>query len=304
MVNIAPPPSTINVSEIVPGHFVTRTAAMPPPLVLASPHSGRAYPSAFARASALDLMGLRRAEDAWVDELAAPAAALGVPLIAARWGRAFIDLNRAPEEIDAALLEDPAAAGVVKATERVRSGLGVLPRLTGPGLHIYREKIAARDALQRIAAVHAPYHQRLAALIDGAAAAHGYALLVDCHSMPPLPIAHRGRPRFVIGDAAGATAPEAVVRWIEAYLRRAGHHTARNAPYSGGYTTRFHAARARRRFAVQIEIDRSLYMDVETLERHAGFAAIAELLTGMVEGLLGWLPETYGGALPGAIAAE
>lgn len=270
--------------------------------MLASPHSGRALPPGFLSAAALDMDGLRRAEDAYVDELLAPAAASGAPLITARWARAYVDLNRDPLEIDLSMLSDPAALGPVKTTERVRSGLGVLPRLTGPGLHIYRDRITSAAVLQRIAAVHAPYHQRLASLIEDAAACHGYALLIDGHSMPPLSLPARQRPEIVIGDAGGTSAPESVVRYVEAHFRRAGLRVARNTPYAGGYTTRFHAAPTRGRFAIQIEIDRTLYMNPDTLERHAGFNDVAETLKNLVAELLGWLPQTFG--KPQAIAAE
>ncbi|WP_339709431.1 N-formylglutamate amidohydrolase [uncultured Sphingosinicella sp.] len=291
-----------SVSALTPGHFVSGPRGTPAPLVLASPHSGRALPPGFLSAAALDMDGLRRAEDAYVDELLAPAAASGAPLITARWARAYVDLNRDPLEIDLSMLSDPAALGPVKTTERVRSGLGVLPRLTGPGLHIYRDRITSAAVLQRIAAVHAPYHQRLASLIEDAAACHGYALLIDGHSMPPLSLPARQRPEIVIGDAGGTSAPESVVRYVEAHFRRAGLRVARNTPYAGGYTTRFHAAPARGRFAIQIEIDRTLYMDPDTLERHAGFNEVAETLKNLVAELLGWLPQTFG--KPQAIAAE
>ena len=286
-----------SVSALTPGHFVSGPRGTPAPLVLASPHSGRALPPGFLSAAALDMDGLRRAEDAYVDELLAPAAASGAPLITARWARAYVDLNRDPLEIDLSMLSDPAALGPVKTTERVRSGLGVLPRLTGPGLHIYRDRITSAAVLQRIAAVHAPYHQRLASLIEDAAACHGYALLIDGHSLPA-----RQRPEIGIGDAGGTSAPESVVRYVEAHFRRAGLRVARNTPYAGGYTTRFHAAPARGRFAIQIEIDRTLYMDPDTLERHAGFNEVAETLKNLVAELLGWLPQTFG--KPQAIAAE
>lgn len=288
-------------SELMPGHFVKRSVGTVP-VILASPHSGRAYPPSFLEASALDMDGLRRAEDAWVDELAAPATDWGVPLVTARWGRAFIDLNRDPAEIDLSLLLDPDAAGPVKMTDRVRSGLGVLPRLTGPGLNIYSEKFHARAALQRIVAIHKPYHDRLSAMLDETAMRCGYALLIDCHSMPPLPANGRQRPQIVIGDGFGTTAPVAIVSRIEDYFRRSGYPTSRNAPYSGGYTTRFHGNRVRQRYAVQIEIDRSLYMNTETFDRNAGFSDIGRLLAGMVGELLAWLPDHFGLRL--AVAAE
>ena len=273
----------------MPGHFVSGPRGTPAPLVLASPHSGRALPPGFLSAAALDMNGLRRAEDAYVDELLAPAAESGAPLITARWARAYVDLNRDPQEIDLSMLSDPAAAGPVKATERVRSGLGVLPRLTGPGLHIYRERISSASALQRIAAVHAPYHQRLASLIEDAAACHGYALLIDGHSMPPLSLPARQRPQIVIGDAGGTSAPESIVRHVEAHFRRAGLRVARNTPYAGGYTTEFYGRPGRRVHALQIEIDRGLYLDETTLEPTEGLARLKDSVERLTAALAeGW----------------
>jgi N-formylglutamate deformylase len=292
-------------SALVPGQFLTRAATAPPPsIVLTSPHSGRAYPPAFRRESALDLMGLRRAEDAFVDTLLEPAvAALGLPLVAARWGRAFIDLNRAPEELDLSLLVDPGEAGTVASSERVRSGLGVLPRVTGPGLRTYSRKIPTRVALGRLAAVHAPYHARIEALLGEAVSANGYALLVDCHSMPSLPLAESRRPHFVIGDLGGRSAASAVTQRVETRLRLSGYRTARNTPYAGGYTTRRHAAPERGIHAVQIEIDRALYMDCGTLVPHAGFQEVADALSALLLDLTSWLPG-FGSGRASSIAAE
>lgn len=286
-------------AELVPGHFVVRPRLPVPPLVLASPHSGRAFPAGFLGKVALPLADLRRAEDPFVDELLAPCIEThGLPLVSARWGRAFVDLNRDPRELDGSLLLGDLAGIDITRTDRVRSGLGVLPRVTGPGYVIYRDQIAVADALQRLRSVHRPYHDRIARLVADARAANGYAVLVDCHSMPPLPLRARERPDIVIGDAGGMSAPEPLVRALEAAFRRAGLRTARNAPYSGGYTTRHHAAVASGVYCVQIEIDRALYIDPETLVRRPGFDQLARLLAGVLGELVDWRP------LRPALAAE
>ncbi len=248
---------------------------------------------------------MRRGEDAFVDTLLEPAvAAHNFPLISARWGRAFIDLNRGPDEIDAVLLSDPQTIDHLTTTERTRSGLGVVPRITGPGLDIYKQKQPYALLRQRIDAIHGPYHQRLGKLLQAAHDAHGFAVLVDCHSMPSLPFAPRTRPQFVIGDAHGCSAPDHIPRWIESALRRQGYRCIRNTPYAGGYTTRHHAVPANRIFAVQIEIDRALYMDPETLVPHDGFSQIANTLESLTGGLLRHLRETLARPSTSAIAAE
>ena len=290
-------------ADFAPGFSVSHAAAIPSPLVLASPHSGRDYPAAFLAATRLTLAQLRRAEDAFVAELLEDAAARhGVPLVAARYGRAWLDLNRDAAELDPAMIVDPLVAAPQQASDRVAAGLGVIPRIAGHGLDIYPGRLRHAEIEARLTTVHAPYHATLAMLLQAAQAHHGFAVLLDCHSMPTLPAGSSGAPQIVIGDRFGTAADPALVGAIERFFRAQGFRVARNAPYAGGFTTSHHGVPARGLHAVQIEVDRALYMDPARLVRHAGFdriAAALESLIAVLPGIAASLP-----LAPFACAAE
>jgi len=285
------------------GFTIAATSGPPGPLVLASPHSGRDYPDGFVATSRLTLPQLRRAEDAFVDALLAPAVLAGAPLIAARFGRSWLDLNRAPEELDPAMFVEPLSEHPDQSGDRVAAGLGVVPRIAGFGLDIYPGRLRLADAQARLAEVHAPYHAALGRLIECARARHGYAVLLDCHSMPTPPAAGGTVPEIVLGDLHGCSAAPSVTAAIEAHWRRAGFRVARNVPYAGGFTTAHHGRTVDGVHVVQIEIDRALYMDPARLVRHAGFARIATVLGTLAEHLLATVPK-LGLAPPWRIAAE
>ncbi len=273
------------------------------PLVLASPHSGREYPADFLARTRLTLVQLRRAEDAYVDGLLDGAAATGVPRLAARFGRSWLDLNRAPTELDPAMYVEPFDSDAAQSSERVQAGLGVVPRVAGHGLDIYPTRLRLDEARGRIAAVHAPWHATLAELTARARARHGFAVLLDCHSMPSPGPGSGGAAQIVLGDLHGRTAAPALVDTIAAHFTAAGLRVARNSPYAGGYTTAWHGRPEHGIHAVQIEIDRALYMDPSRLTRHMGFPAIAVLMTALVARLVAASPALGLGA-PFAEAAE
>ncbi len=271
--------------SLVPGFSVSGDSDGRWPLVMASPHSGRDYPAAFLAASRLTLAQLRRAEDAHVDSLLD--GVHGVPVLRARHGRAFLDLNRAENEIDPVMIDGPMAV-TPHLTDRVAAGLGVLPRVAAQGLDIYRRRVTAFEAEARLAALHRPWHKRITELLDRARARHGYAILIDCHSMPrPAGVMP---PQVVVGDRFGGSAAPALVALIEQHFRQAGWRVARNAPYAGGYTTDFHGAPLAGVHAVQIEIDRTLYMDASRLVRHDGFDGVAAQMAGLARLLLASSP--------------
>ncbi len=246
------------------------------PLILASPHSGRRIPHALLAALALPEAQLRRIEDAHVDRLLdAAARATASPLIAATHSRVVIDLNRSECEHDPALLAAPIAIRP-RLTDRVARGYGLFPRMAGPGLPIHRRPLSPIDAMDRIVRLHRPWHRALAGGLDAAVAAHGAALLLDMHSMPPLdgPAA----PDLVLGDRHGASAAPEIVDWLHQRFAAAGLRVARNHPYAGGHTTAHHGRPAAGRHAVQLEFARHLYMDPATQARHSGFARLAALI--------------------------
>jgi N-formylglutamate deformylase len=271
--------------SLQPGFALTGEGDGRWPLVLASPHSGRDYPAAFLAASRLSLGQLRRAEDALVDGLLD--GVTGVPVMRARWGRAFLDLNRAADEIDIGMFEGGPGLKA-RASERVAVGLGVLPRVAGHGLTIYHGPLPAGEAARRIAALHLPWHSRLTALLAAARARHGYAVLIDCHSMPR-PGGMRP-PQVVVGDRHGTSAHPALVALVERHFLEAGLRVARNVPYAGGYTTEHHGQPEAGLHCVQLELDRGLYLDEERLLPGPGFRRVAGLMAGLVRLVLARAP--------------
>jgi N-formylglutamate amidohydrolase len=254
------------------------------PVVFSSPHSGRDYPHGFLAASQLDARAIRSSEDAFVDELFACAPACGAPLIAARVPRAYVDLNRAADELDPMLIEGLAR---VPHNPRIASGLGVIPRVVAGGRAIYAGKIARAEAEARLARAWHPYHGALRRLVEERLARFGRAVVIDCHSMPHEAIEAHARPgqpkpQVVLGDRFGAAAGREVVETVEAAFAAAGLRVARNSPFAGAYIAQAYGRPARGVHVVQVEIDRALYMDEARIERLPEFHAFRALLAGAV----------------------
>lgn len=253
-------------------------------VIFASPHSGRDYPSAFLRDSILDEHAIRSSEDAFVDRLFSAAPRYGAPFLAARAPRAFVDLNRSADELDPALIEDTRR---VTHNPRVSSGLGVVPRVVANGRSIYRGKISRQDAQDRLNRYWHPYHARLQALLDESHARFGEAILIDCHSMPheaidSICLGRGPRPDIVLGDRFGAAAGQDVIEQIEAAFASVGLTVTRNAPFAGAYTTQHYGRPSREQHVVQVEIDRSLYMNEMTIEPNSDFGAFQDLMTEVI----------------------
>ena len=238
--------------------------APPTPLVFASPHSGRLYPADMMDAAALDAQSIRRSEDAFVDDLIADAPRLGVATITARYARAYIDLNREAFELDPAMFADELPEFARARTARVAAGLGAIARVVSDGQEIYARKLMFAEARGRIDGAHRPYHETLTDLIAEARAAHGFAILIDWHSMPAAAARTGGRDRpcdIVLGDRFGAACAGVLPARVERELESLGYRVARNTPYAGGYTTEHYGRPSRRVHALQVEINRALYLD-------------------------------------------
>lgn len=253
-------------------------------VVFASPHSGRAYSKAFLRRTALDEQSVRSSEDAFVDRLFDSAPQAGAPFIRAGVPRAYVDLNRAADELDPALIDGAPRQGH---NPRIASGLGVIPRVVANGQAIYAGKLSLIEARNRIEQVWRPYHAALQAALDEAHLMFGEAVLIDCHSMPHEAmdqVARRGirRPEVVLGDRFGASADGAMVDRIEAAFTRAGLVVTRNTPFAGAYVTQAYGRPGRGRHAVQVEIDRALYMDERLIRPNRNFDAFRKLMCGVV----------------------
>ena len=253
-------------------------------VVFASPHSGRDYPLWFLKKSILNERTIRSSEDAFVDRLFEAAPSFGAPLLLAGAPRAFVDLNRAPDELDPALIND-----VKKSVHnpRVASGLGVVPRVVSNGRAIYRGKISRDEADNRIMRYWRPYHAKLQELLEEARTGFGRAILFDCHSMPHEAIestrANGRQAEVVLGDRFGAAASSDIVDVIEAIFTGAGLNVARNAPFAGAYIAQQYGRPSRGQHVVQVEIDRRLYMDEDAVMPSANFAAFQALMTQVVE---------------------
>lgn len=256
---------------------LTKPARQETSVIFASPHSGRDYPADFLAASQLDTLQLRSSEDAYVDRLIARAPMFGAPLLCALAPRAYIDLNRASDELDPAVI-----AGIdrMALNPRISSGLGVIPRVVAGGKAIYAGKITHGEASHRLNRHWHPYHDALKALIDETHAKFGEAILIDVHSMPHEAIdAHarpgNPRPEVVLGDRFGAAAGREVVDRVEAAFATAGFRTARNSPFAGAFIAQHYGRPLTRRHVVQVEIDRALYLDEAKVEPGAGFASFS-----------------------------
>ena len=258
--------------------------------VFNSPHSGRHYPDELVRRSRLTQQGLRASEDVLVDELFAAAPRHGAPLLAATAPRAWLDLNRAPSELDPVLIRG-VRLGEATLNQRVAAGLGVIPRVVSEGAEIYRGRLSLAEAEARIATIHAPYHARLESLLIRARDAFGMAVLFDCHSMPSeaLRAAPRidGRcPEVVLGDRFAAAAGRSLVSFVQRAFEREGFVVARNAPFAGGYITQRYGRPSLGLHALQIEIDRGLYLDQTRLEPLPGFGEVKSRLSRVVADLV------------------
>jgi N-formylglutamate amidohydrolase len=276
--------SALSGTATAPPLDLRRPAAQLLPLVVASPHSGSDYPADFVAASRLDPLALRRSEDAFVDEIFAAAPRLGAPMLAARFPRAYLDVNREAWELDPAMFADALPDYVNARSPRVRMGLGTIARVVASGEEIYGGKLSFIEAQERIESLYHPYHAALRQLIDETTADFGFCLVVDCHSMPSGTQGNTGREAadIVLGDCHGAACAAQIVDCARRYLTRRGFVVALNAPYAGGFTTGHYGRPRDGRHALQIEINRAIYMDERSYRRRSGFARLGEEMAGLI----------------------
>jgi N-formylglutamate amidohydrolase len=273
------------------------------PFVFNSPHSGRIYPQSFLEQSRLDAHSIRRSEDHFVDELFQSATFLGAPLLRAHFPRAFLDVNREPYELDPRMFDGALPAHANISSMRVAGGLGTVPRLVAENMEIYRARFPVEEALTRIETIYRPYHATLRKLIARTHVQFGMAVLIDCHSMPGnvhLPGSLQ-RPDFIIGDRYGTSAAAELSRIAVEILEQLGYAVTRNKPYAGGFITEHYGRPTRGLHALQIEINRGLYIDEPTLAKKPGFVALEADLATFIAALARHV-EDYGAYLP--LAAE
>ncbi|MFV0623985.1 N-formylglutamate amidohydrolase [Sphingomonas sp. ac-8] len=264
------------------------------PIVLSVPHAGRAYPAAMHDLLRVPLPALLPLEDRRVDAVALAARGPHTLFEAVR-PRAWIDLNRGERERDPQIDAGAQPMAQPQASARLRSGLGLVPRRASSGVDIWTRRLTGEEVEARIVADHRPYHAALAEALAAAHARFGIAILLDIHSMPSLPgIAPA---QLVLGDRHGRSARRGLVDVLGAVARDAGLRVARNQPYAGGHIVATHGLPQRNVHAIQIELDRSLYLDPTLTEVGEGLPALADTLAGMIAAVAE-------AALPPALAAE
>jgi len=288
-----------NLSGSHPAYTITDPKTLSSSVVVASPHSGRQYDSKFLSQSILDDHAIRSSEDAYVDLLVDYVPELGAPLLTANAPRAFLDLNRSKQELDPAMIK-----GVRSTVQnpRIASGLGIIPRVVANGRSIYRGKLSQSEARTRIANFWEPYHAALDMLLDRAHGEFGRSILLDMHSMPHEAALHSGtlrsNPEIVIGDRFGSSSDKFIVEKIESLFVAQGFRVARNAPFAGAFMTQNYGRPYLGHHVVQIEIDRSLYLDEEKISLSQDYEPFKQRLKLVLSELIAFGSEEQ------AVAAE
>src|SRR4051794_34792556 len=289
--------------ELDPPFEILEPAQWRGPVLFNSPHSGCIYPRDFRATTRLDLVTLRRSEDSCVDELAMGVVKSGFPLMRAHFPRAFLDLNREPYELDPRMFDGRLPSFANTRSMRVAGGLGTIPRIVADGQEIYRGRLSVDDGLRRIELLYKPYHRALRQLVHRTARTFGHALLIDCHSMPSTSVSREDgvKADFVLGDRYGTSCTAMLTDLVDITLRRRGYSVVRNKPYAGGFITEHYGEPALGRHALQIEINRALYMDERSLAKKPRF----ETLRRDLEEVFSAVTQEIGGDLtPRRVAAE
>lgn len=262
------------------------------PFVFNTGHSGAVYPPSFLAASRLDSLSLRRSEDAHVDRLFASVVGLGAPMLRANFPRAYLDVNREPYELDPRMFEGRLPSYANTRSMRVAGGLGTVPRVVADGQEIYPGRIAATEAVARIEGLYKPYHRTLRGLIQRTARAYGHCILIDCHSMPSTSLGRdEAKADVVLGDRYGTACAPDLIEAFEAQFQAHGFRVVRNKPYAGGFITEHYGEPNLGRHALQIEVNRALYMNESSLALSSGFPGLSVALRSIVVAVAAECPD-------------
>lgn len=299
---IPPSPDPADVLGFAPPFAVDEPARHTLPFVFNTGHSGAVYPPAFLAVSRLQPLALRRSEDAYVDRLFGSVVPMGAPLLRANFPRAYLDVNREPYELDPRMFSGRLPPFANTRSMRVAGGLGTVPRVVADGQEIYGGRLDVEEAIERIERLYKPYHRTLRGLIQRTARTFGRCILIDCHSMPSSSLGRETDPKadIVLGDRFGTACASALTERVEAAFRSRGFVVVRNKPYAGGFITEHYGEPNLARHALQIEINRGLYMNEASLAVTPGFGALAEALQDIVAEVAG----DIGDLSPQRIAAE
>lgn len=292
-------PSSAFSGDLIDGsaYTILRPLRQTNPVIFASPHSGANYPASFVAASRLDPVMLRRSEDAFIDELYEDCVQFGSPLLKANFPRAYVDPNREAYELDPAMFEDRRLPSYVNTqSPRARAGLGTIAKVVTNGTDIYKGKLTFQEARQRIDSLYHPYHSALRQLIEETRSKFGCCLLIDCHSMPSIggPMDYDNglsRTDIILGDRFGTSCDDWISDLSDDVLKAQDFVVRRNRPYAGGYTTAHYGTPKKAVHALQIELNRVLYMDEESITKLQSFSEIKQRLSALIERLCQIKPE-------------
>tara|TARA_A100000164_G_scaffold170275_1_gene151092 strand:- start:19608 stop:20504 length:897 start_codon:yes stop_codon:yes gene_type:complete len=262
------------------------------PFIFTSPHSGTNYTNDFIKTSALDASYLRKSEDSFIDNLYDHAPRSGAPLLKAIYPRAYIDVNREAYELDPTMFEDILPDFVITASPRISAGLGTIPRIVSSDYEIYSTKLRFKDAEERINKYYFPYHTALKNLISNTKDKFNQCFLIDCHSMPSKVSKslnsgynNNNKADIIIGDQFGKSCSNQLTDFIQDYFENEGLIVYRNDPYAGGFTTRHYGVPKLKVHAIQIEINRALYMHESLFTRSKGFKKLKTIISNLINSL-------------------
>jgi N-formylglutamate amidohydrolase len=259
-----------SLSVLSPPFHLAKPAQWRAGLIFASPHSGNIYPQSFIDRSSLTIAQLRRNEDIFIDKLFGPVVAAGAPLLSARFPRCYVDVNRAENELPVEWAQGP-----TKPSVRAQAGLGVIPTHISEGVEIYRKPLETDIVDLRLRRLYRPYHNALQDLMTECLSRFGQTLLIDCHSMPGFSPMGARRPDIILGDRFGkACHPDTLAR-VQRIFRAAGYTVSTNYPYAGGFVTSHYGRPDSGIEALQIEINRDLYLNPVTLAPKRGYDRLA-----------------------------
>jgi N-formylglutamate amidohydrolase len=273
--------------ELPPPFEIVEPAEWRAPIIFNSPHSGSVYPEDFLSASRIDLPTLRRSEDSFMDELISALSGQGFPVVRVNFPRSYVDVNREPYELDPRMFAGRLPSFANTRSMRVAGGLGTIPRVVGDGQEIYRERLSVDDGLMRIETLYKPYHRALRRLINRVHQTFGTVVVVDCHSMPSIGVSRDEprRPDIVIGDRYGTSCAPLLPERVEVTMSRLGYSIGRNKPYAGGFITEHYGNPASGLHAIQLELNRAIYMDERRRERGPRFAQVAADFAALADAL-------------------
>lgn len=273
------------------------------PFLFSSPHSGRKYPRPFLELSQLDALTLRKSEDFHVDLLFEGVKDMGAALLRALFPRAYLDVNREPYELDPKMFAQDLPPFANTGSLRVAGGLGTVAKIVADSQEIYHQPLDVSDAIRRIEQLYMPYHRAMNQCLKAMHRAFGAAILIDCHSMPSMALQDDIliRPDFIVGDRYGTSCDGVLSDIAQSLLEDMGYNVQRNKPYAGGFITERYGNPANGFHALQIEVNRGLYMDEEKMIQKAGFAQIRGDLEKFAASFMAQAAQIFA---PSSIAAE